>query len=63
LLLAAASFTGHLGTFVIVIIFGFVVGVTGHIIQNRTLVITGIIIIAAVSIYFAAAGEVRSFPR
>ena len=61
MLLAPAAATGHLGTFVIVIVFGFVVGVTGHLTQNRTLVITGIIIIAAVSIYFAASGEVQSF--
>ena len=61
MLLLPASATGHLGVFVIVIIFGFAVGVTGHITQNRMLVITGIIIIAAVSIYFAAAGEVQSF--
>ncbi len=63
MLLAPASATAHLGTFVIVIIFGFLVGVTGHLTQNRALVITGIIVIAAVSIYFAAAGEVQSFPR
>jgi hypothetical protein len=56
-----ASINGHLGTFVIVIIVGFLVGATGHATQNRTLVITGIIIIAAVSIYFAASGEVQSF--
>lgn len=61
MLLTAVSATGHLGTFVIVIVFGFVVGVTGHITNNRMLVITGIIIIAAVSIYFAASGEVQSF--
>jgi hypothetical protein len=56
-----ASVNGHLGTFVIVIIVGFLVGATGHVTQNRTLIITGIIIIAAVSIYFAASGEVQSF--
>lgn len=63
MLLAPASVTAHLGTFVIVLVFGFVVGVAGHITQNRTLVITGIIVIAGVSIYFAAAGEVQSFPH
>ncbi len=56
-----ASATGHLGVFVVVIIFGFVVGVMGHVTQSRTLVITGIIVIAAVSIYFAAAGQVQTF--
>ena len=61
MLLVPASATGHLGTFVIVIAFGFLVGVAGHLTQSRTLVITGIIIIAAVSIYFAASGEVQSF--
>jgi hypothetical protein len=61
LLLAPASATGHLGTFVIVIVVGFLVGATGHITHNRTLVMTGIIIIAAVSVYFAASGEVHTF--
>jgi hypothetical protein len=56
-----ASVNGHLTTFVIVIVAGFLVGGVGHMTQNRTLVITGIIIIAAVSIYFAASGEVQSF--
>ena len=63
MLLAPAAATGHLGIFVIVVIIGFLVGVTGHLAQSKTLIITGIIIIAAVSIYFAAAGEVQSFPR
>jgi hypothetical protein len=53
----------HLGIYAIVIVFGFVIGVTGHITQSRTLVITGIIIIAAVSIYFAAAGQVHTLGR
>jgi hypothetical protein len=61
LLLVPASINGHLTTFVVVIIFGFFVGALGHATANRTLVITGIIIIAAVSIYFAASGEVQSF--
>ncbi|HWD64184.1 MAG TPA: hypothetical protein VG405_03345 [Solirubrobacteraceae bacterium] len=61
MLLAPAAVTHHLGTFVIVIIVGFLVGATGHATHNRTLVITGIIIVAAVSIYFAASGEVQSF--
>jgi NaMN:DMB phosphoribosyltransferase len=62
-LLAPATVANHLGTFVIVLVFGFLIGVAGHIIHSRTLVITGIIVIAAVSIYFAAAGEVQSFPH
>jgi drug/metabolite transporter (DMT)-like permease len=61
LLLTPASATGHLGTFVVVIVVGFLVGGVGHATQNRALIITGIIIIAAVSIYFAASGEVQSF--
>ncbi len=59
--LLPGSINGHLTTFVVVIIVGFLVGAVGHATQNRTLVITGIIIIAAVSIYFAASGEVQSF--
>jgi hypothetical protein len=61
LLLAAASATSHLGIYAIVVVIGFVVGVTGHMTRSRTLVITGIIVIAGASIYFVAAGELQTF--
>jgi hypothetical protein len=39
---------------------GFLIGTYGHIIRSRTLIITGIIVIAAVSLYFAVGYEVGS---
>ncbi len=51
LLVLAAS--AHLGPFIAVLVFGLVIGVFGHIIQSRTLIITGILIIGLVSAYFS----------
>jgi hypothetical protein len=51
LLLAAAS--SHLGLFTAALVVGLVVGVFGHIIGSRTLIITGILVIALVSAYFS----------
>jgi hypothetical protein len=36
-----------------VLVFGLVIGVFGHIISSRTLILTGILIIGGVSAYFA----------
>ena len=37
----------------VVLALGFLVGVVGHIIRSRTLILTGILVIAVVSAYFA----------
>jgi hypothetical protein len=50
LVLALAS--NHLGPFVAALVVGLVVGVFGHIIGSRALIITGIAVIGLVSIYF-----------
>jgi hypothetical protein len=50
LLLVASS---HLGAFTAVLVFGLLIGVFGHIIRSRTLIITGILIIGLVSAYFS----------
>jgi hypothetical protein len=51
LLLAVAS--SHLGVFITALVFGLLVGVAGHIVKSRTLVLTGILIIGGVSAYFS----------
>jgi hypothetical protein len=51
LLYAAES--AHLAVFTAVLLFGLVVGVFGHIIKSRTLIVTGILIIGLVSAYFS----------
>lgn len=44
-----------LGPLAAVIGFGFVIGVYGHVIHSRTLILTGILIVGLVSGYFAFA--------
>jgi hypothetical protein len=45
--------SAHIGVFVAVMAFGLLVGVAGHIVRSRTLVVTGILIIGGVSAYFS----------
>jgi hypothetical protein len=51
LVLAAAA--SHLGVFVGLLAFGLLVGVFGHIVRSRWLIITGILVIGLVSAYFS----------
>jgi hypothetical protein len=53
LLLVPAAGASHLGVFIAVLSFGVVIGVFGHIIKSRTLILTGILIIGLVSVYFS----------
>lgn len=55
LLLATAVRSSHLGLFAGVIALGFLIGVYGHVIKSRTLIITGIIVIGFVSAYYVFA--------
>jgi hypothetical protein len=50
LVVAASS---HLGLFTAAIALGLVVGVVGHIIRSRALILTGILVIGVVSAYFS----------
>jgi hypothetical protein len=47
----AAAAQGHLGAITAVLVFGVILGVFGHIIKSRTLIITGILVIGLVSVY------------
>jgi hypothetical protein len=58
-LLAAAA--AHIGLLGAVLIAGFLIGVYGHMSRSRKLILCGIAVIAAVSLYFVAAGEVQTF--
>ena len=50
---AVAIGSSHLGLFAVVIGLGFAVGIFGHIIRSRTLVIAGIVVVGLVSVYYA----------
>jgi hypothetical protein len=50
--LALASQQSQLNAFIVVLVFGLLVGVFGHVIRSRTLILTGIAIIGGVSAYF-----------
>jgi hypothetical protein len=52
-MLALATQQSQLVLFSAVLVFGLAVGVFGHIIKSRTLIITGILIIGLVSAYFS----------
>jgi hypothetical protein len=51
LLFASEQATFH--TLIAVLVFGLVVGVIGHIVSSKTLILTSILIIGGVSAYFA----------
>jgi hypothetical protein len=50
--LVFAAQSQPIGAVGIVMAFGFVIGVFGHIIRSRTLIITGILVVAVASGYF-----------
>jgi hypothetical protein len=52
-MLVLAASGSHLGVFTALLAFGLLVGVFGHIIKSRPLIITGILVIALVSAYFS----------
>jgi hypothetical protein len=45
--------SSHVGPLMAALGFGLVVGVFGHLIRSRTVIVTGILIIGLVSAYFA----------
>jgi hypothetical protein len=52
-MLVLAVQSAHIGAFTAVLIAGLVIGVFGHIIRSRTLILTGILVIGLVSAYFS----------
>jgi len=63
LLLPLADATAHLGAFAIAIVLAFAVGVYGHIVRSRPLILISIVVIAAISLYFVEVGEVATFNK
>ncbi len=53
MVLLIASQQSRLTAFIAVLVFGLLVGVFGHIIRSRALILTGILIIGLVSAYFS----------
>jgi uncharacterized membrane protein (UPF0136 family) len=53
--LAVAVRSSHLGLFAALLGFGFLLGVVGHIIRSRALIIAGILVIGLVSAYYVFA--------
>ncbi|MGB0094681.1 MAG: hypothetical protein WBP81_19375 [Solirubrobacteraceae bacterium] len=51
--LVPAASQPHLGLFIAALVIGLAIGVFGHIIKSRTLIITGILIIGLLSAYFS----------
>lgn len=49
----SAATSGRVGPYAAVMAFGFIIGVFGHIIRSRMLIVTGIVIVGALSAYFA----------
>ena len=52
LLLALTVRASHLGAFAALVALGFVIGIVGHIVRSRTMVITGILVIGMVTAYY-----------
>ncbi len=53
MILVLATQQSQLGTFVVLLVLGLLVGVYGHLIKSRGLIITGILVIGLVSAYFS----------
>ncbi|MGI8863925.1 MAG: hypothetical protein ACR2JH_05910 [Solirubrobacteraceae bacterium] len=53
LVLVQAAGASHLGVFTAALAIGLVIGVFGHVIKSRTLILTGILVIGLVSAYFS----------
>jgi len=52
-ILVLATQQSQLGTFVVVLVLGLLLGIYGHLIKSRALIITGILVIGLVSAYFS----------
>ncbi len=59
--LSRADITSHLGLATGLLLGGFAVGVYGHMSHSRTLILVGIAVIAAISLWLVGAGEVSTF--
>lgn len=51
----------HLGLLTPLLLAGFLVGAYGHLTRSRTLILVGIAVVGAVSLYVVAGGELQTF--
>ena len=63
MLLPVASVTSHIGLATALLLIAFSVGVCGHIVHSRALILVGIVVIAVISLWFVGAGEIRTIRR
>ena len=59
--LILAGVTAHIGLATALLLIAFCVGVYGHIVKSRTLILVGIVVIAVISLWFVGAGEISTF--
>jgi len=53
LILVLGTQQSQLGVFVVALVLGLLVGIYGHLIKSRALIVTGILVIGLVSAYFS----------
>jgi hypothetical protein len=59
-ILVQAALPSTVGPYIAVIAAGFLIGIAGHVIRSRTLILTGILIVGAVAVIFGfVVGKVR----
>lgn len=63
MLLIPAVSISHPGLLAALLLLAFALGVCGHIVGSRPLVLASIVVIGLVSLYFVAAGEVTSINK
>jgi hypothetical protein len=51
-ILLPAALPTHIGPYIAVVAVGFAVGIAGHMIRSRILILTGILIVGAVAVIF-----------
>ncbi len=52
-MILAPAATASLGPYAAVIAVGFLIGIIGHVYRSRPVILTGILIVGGVSVYFA----------
>jgi hypothetical protein len=52
-ILIPAALPTNVGAYIAILAVGFVVGIAGHVIRSRTLILAGILIVGVVSVVFA----------
>ena len=56
-----ADVTSHLGLATGLLLVGFAVGIYGHMSHSRTMILVGIAVIAAISLWLVGAGQISTF--